>query len=286
MVDVHAVALNAADIKVATGAFGGRFIHGRAAPYVVGYDFSGAVAAGGGGFAAGDRVYGFLPYSSRTRNGSLAEQVAVSASTLGRTPATVSHVDAAAAATVGVTALQVLRDIARIGAGARVLVHGASGGAGSFLVAIGKLLGAEVTGTASAAKMDFVRAQGADAVIDYRATRISDVPGGFDAVVDAAGATSYLEARGLLGDNGTFVSLLPSFGFIVGKLATLFSSRRCESLIVRPVPADLEQVAAWLADGRLTSPIAATYAFADAAAAIAHMATGRAAGKLVVRVRD
>ena len=128
LVRVHASSVNPADVKVCTGRDGGGFIHARKFPMAVGFDFSGVVEEVGAGVttrSVGDAVFGHLPYSPTTRQGSLAELVAVKPGSVGVKPESVPHEQAAAAATVGCTALQGLRDRGRLQAGQRVLVNGA-----------------------------------------------------------------------------------------------------------------------------------------------------------------
>ena len=124
LVRVYAAAVNPADFKVVAGKDGGGFIHARKFPMAVGFDFSGVVEQVGANVttrAVGDQVFGHLPYSPSTRQGSFAEYVAVKPTAVGVRPASVSHEDAAASATAGCTALQGLRDKGRLRPGQRVL---------------------------------------------------------------------------------------------------------------------------------------------------------------------
>ena len=154
-VRVAAVSLNSADLKVLEGQGGAGFIHGKAHPYVVGYDFSGVIDQLGSGVAGihpGEMVFGFLPYASRTRNGSCAELVVADPAWLARKPAGVPHEHAATLGTAAVTALQGLRDKLGLRSGQKVIVHGASGGVGTFVVQVARKLGLTVVATASTAK--------------------------------------------------------------------------------------------------------------------------------------
>lgn len=288
-VKVHAGALNSADVKVLEGMAGAGFIHGKTSPHIVGYDFSGVVESVGpsvGDLAVGDAVFGFLPYSPGTKNGSFAELVTTSAAELSKKPDDVAHVDAAAIATVGATALQVFRDKARLQSGQRVLVHGASGGVGAYAVQIAKALGATVVGTASAAKLDFVKGLGADEVVDYRATPLTEIAGPFDAILDAACASSYGVCKNILGPRGAYVTLLPSGAFIAGKLATIFSGRSCDFLPVKAVPKDFEQLARWLQSGAIRSPVEETFALDKTGDALRLMQSGKVKGKVAVTIAD
>src|SRR5512135_102517 len=144
---VHASALNPADQKVLGGEFLGNVLHAKQRPLVTGWDVAGTVEAVGPGadLAIGDEVFGYLLYARKTRRGAFAEQVVVPAFALAKRPASLSPGNAAALATSGATALQVLRDIAGVKPGQRVLVIGASGGVGCFAVQVAVKLGATVT---------------------------------------------------------------------------------------------------------------------------------------------
>jgi NADPH:quinone reductase-like Zn-dependent oxidoreductase len=218
------------------------------------------------------------------RQGSFAELVAVKPDNVGVKPENVSHEDAAAAATVGCTALQALRDKGRLRAGQRVLVNGASGGVGSYAVQIARLCGAEVWGTASAAKADFVRSLGAAQVVDYRSTPIGSIDETFDVLLDAASNSSFQETKHLLNRGGAYVTLLPSLRFFPGMLLSFFSSKRCALVTVRSRDTDLDQLGAWLATGDLRASVEQTFPLSDVSGALSMLQSGAVQGKLAVRI--
>ena len=295
-VAVAAAALNPADLKVLHWRDGGAFLHAKQTPLVVGYDFAGRVDAVGSGVvgrAVGDQVFGFVPYARSTRQGTLAEQVIVRADHVGARPEGLPVAEAAALATGGCTALQALRDKAGLQAGQRVLVNGASGGVGALAVQIARVLGADVWGICSAAKADAVRALGATHVFDYRETPIAGLAGhpelpkdGFDIVFDVASNSSYGACSPILGQRGVYLTLLPTPSLATGMLAALFSKRRCAFVVVSATPADLEWLAARVVAGELSVPIEASFPLAEAPAALALLASGKAAGKVVVTIGD
>jgi NADPH:quinone reductase-like Zn-dependent oxidoreductase len=289
LVRVHAAALNPADVKVVSGKDGGGFIHARKFPMALGFDFSGSVEEVGAKVttrAVGEQVFGHLAYSPSTRQGSLAEYVAVKPQAVGRKPAGVSHEDAAATATAGCTALQGLRDKGRLQLGDHVLVNGASGGVGSFAVQIARALGAEVWGTASAAKADFVRSLGATRVMDYREKPLASMGETFDLLLDAASMSSFPKTRHLLERGGAYVTLLPSLSLLGGMILSLFSSKRCTVVTVQSRAADLEQLGAWLSAGELQASVERVYPLAEVSVALAALQSGAVRGKLAVRIGD
>lgn len=285
LVEVHAAAVNPADLKVLEHRDGGSFLHAGKFPLILGFDFSGVVAAAPGGtHAVGDAVFGFLPYARSTRTGTYADFVVVAASGVGPRPQSLSHAAAAAAATSATTALQGLRK-GRIAEGKTVLINGASGGVGSYAVQIAKCLGATVTATCSAAKQAFVTAQGADRVIDYRATPLAALRERFDLVFDVASTSSYGGCAHLLAPGASYITLLPSAGLVVGMARSLFSSRRCAMVVVKPVAADFAQLAAWFDAGKLVPQLDATYPLAELPAALERQRSGEVRGKLAISIR-
>jgi NADPH:quinone reductase-like Zn-dependent oxidoreductase len=287
LVRVRAAATNPADAKVVTGKNGGAFLHAKNFPTTFGFDFSGVVEAIGSdvrGRAVGDEVFGFLAYARSNKQGSFAELVSVKPDTVGDKPSTLSHEEAAAAATVGSTALQALEEKGRLRSGQKVLVNGASGGVGSYAVQIASLLGAEVWGTASAAKADFVRDLGAARVVDYKTTRLADVGEKFDIVLDAASMSSFGQARAILEAGGAYVTLLPSLGFLTGMLASTFSSKRCGVVVVKSRTADLNRLGHWLGAGKLRASVDSTFSLNEITAALTAQEAGKAKGKLAVTV--
>ena len=289
LVRVCAASINPADLKVIRGKDGGGFLHAKNFPTAIGFDFSGVVEQRGAnaqGRGIGDEVFGHLAYSPTTKQGSFAELVAVKPDSVGIKPPSVSHEQAAAAATAGCTALQGLRDRGRLKSGQRVLVNGASGGVGSYAVQIAQVLGAEVVGTASAAKAGFVRSLGVEEVIDYRQTPLSSLSQTFDLFFDAASMSSFGEAGALLNRGGGYVTLLPSASVFGAMLLSLFSNKRCGFVTVQSRAADLEQLAAWMVAGKLKASVEETFPLSNINIALSALDSGRVRGKLAVRMDE
>lgn len=293
LVRVHAAALHPGDVFVAQGrpyllrlAFGLRR-PGRGVP---GRDLAGTVEAVGArveAFAPGDAVFGW------TATGSLAEYVAVPADHLVRVPVGLSMAEAAALPTSGMTALQAWRDVARLRPGQRALVVGASGGVGHFAVQIAKAVGAHVTAVCSAANLELVRSLGADVAIDYATTDVTEGDAVFDAILDNVEARPLAAMRRILAPDGTLIPnagggggpwLGPLTGIAGARLRDLTTRQRLRPFLSIEKHADLLELARLVADGRLRPVVGRTFALDDAAAALAHVATGHARGKVVVAV--
>lgn len=265
-----------------------RLTGGRTAPRhrIRGVDLAGIVVAVGKQVTrcrAGDQVFG-------TADGSFAEYAATTADRLAQKPAGLSSEHAATLPVAGLTALQALRDKARVRPGHRVLVHGAGGGVGSFAVQIARWMGAQVTAVTRSEHVDHVRSLGADVVVDYSAEDFSRRGEQYNALIDIGGTRSLADCRRVLAPSGTLVltggptdRLRSLLGRIVMGLAlSPFTNQRVVAFIAKSSPADLALLAQLAEGGHLRPAIDRTYPLHQAADAIAYLGMGRARGKVVV----
>ena len=243
-----------------------------------------AAGAGVAGFAPGDEVFGF-------GESTFAEYATARPAKLAAKPATLSFEQAAAVPVSGVTALQAVRDHGRIQAGMQVLVIGASGGVGSFAVQIAKAFGASVTGVASTAKLDMVRALGADAVLDYTRENFTDGGHRYDVILDIGGHARLSRLRRALTPRGRLVivggetdgRLLGGSGRqLRALLLSSFVSQHLGTFVASENAGDLSALAELIEAGALTPAIDRVYPLAETAAAIGHLLSGRTRGKVVV----
>jgi NADPH:quinone reductase-like Zn-dependent oxidoreductase len=156
-------------------------------PFALGRDFSGAVSAVGEGVTdleVGDAVFGVCEAG---QEGAYAEKIAVKAAIVAKKPDRLPHVDAAALALTGLTALSAIEDTLKLKPGEKILIQGGAGGVAGFAIQVAKHIGAHVITTTSAANQAYVRGLGADEVIDYNATDFTEVVSGCDAVFDTVG---------------------------------------------------------------------------------------------------
>ena len=182
VIDTVAASVNGADWKVRAGEY-------RQAkfPHVPGRDFSGVVSAIGEGvedFKVGDAVFGVCEAG---REGAYAEKIASKAAIVAKKPDALSHVDAAALALTGLTAMSAVEDTLQLRSGETILIQGGAGGVASFAIQLAKHIGAHVVSTASAANHDYVRDLGADEIIDYNARDFTQAVTNCDAVFDTVG---------------------------------------------------------------------------------------------------
>ena len=260
----------------------------------VGSEVAGVVEAVGKqvtGLHPGDRVFGMC---LGTNHGSFAEYAVARANKLALIPANASFEQAAAATVSALTALQALRDHGRVQAGQRVLIIGASGGVGTFAVQIAKAFGSIVTGVCSTAKMDLVHSLGADEVIDYTKTDITDTKARYDLVLDIGGNRPVAQLRRVLTDNGTLVFVggedgdawTGGMGRQLGAMLTSrFTRQRLVSFIASETSKDLETIGNMIGAGKLKPVIDRVCPLAGLPDAMRDLESGRVRGKVVVAVR-
>src|SRR6516225_5442264 len=183
VVDIVAASVNGADWKVRAGK-SGQLAH---FPYILGRDFSGVISAVGAGVTdlhVGDEVFGVCDTG---QEGAYAEKIAIKAAIVAKKTDRLSHVDAAALALAGLTAICTVEDTLKLKAGETILIQGGAGGVASFAIQLAKHLGARVITTASAANHDYLRRIGADEIIDYNAVDFTKAVKNCDAVFDTVG---------------------------------------------------------------------------------------------------
>jgi NADPH:quinone reductase-like Zn-dependent oxidoreductase len=242
--------------------------------------------AGVRGFERGDAVFGM---STST----FADFAIARPDKLATKPSNLSFDQAAAIPISGCTALQAVRDHGRVRAGQQVLVIGASGGVGSFAVQIAKEAGAVVTGVASTAKVDAVRALGADHVIDYTREDILDRHRRYDVILDLGGNRPLSVLRRALVARGRLVIvggetdgrwLGGSDRQIRAAVLSRFVGQTLGTFVASENAADLVALRELIEAGAVTSAVDRIYPLAETAAAIRHLLDGRAVGKIVVHV--
>ncbi|MRK01409.1 zinc-binding dehydrogenase [Aeromicrobium sp. S22] len=278
LVDVKASSVNPVDWKVAAGGLDGAL--DTFFPVTPGWDVSGVVEAVGPAvttLAPGDEVFGYVRKDA-LHGGTYAEKVAAPIRTVTKKPANASFAEAAAIPLAGLTAFQCLVHVLDVVAGDIVLVHGASGGVGSFAVQIARSLGARVIGTASEANHDYLRELGAEPVVygDGLVDRVRAIaPDGVTAVLDLNGADLAVSPE-LLAES--------SAGRIASIIDTGVKDMGGRYVFVAPDVTDLDELAAMFDDGLLAVEIAATFPLADAQKAWDLSQEGHTRGKIVITV--
>ena len=223
-------------------------------------------------------------------SGAFAEYVRAPEDQLVKKPANLTFEQAAAVGVSASTALQLLRDDAKVQPGQKVLINGASGGVGTFAVQIAKAFGAEVTGVCSTKNLELVRSIGADHVIDYTQQDFRDGDERYDVILDNVGDRSMADTRRALTPNGTLLS--NGGGHAAGKLGRTIRGFLV-SLVVRQQArpsvktqnrSDLIALKELVEAGQVRPVIGGTYPLSQTAEAISQVAAGHARGTLVIAV--
>jgi NADPH:quinone reductase-like Zn-dependent oxidoreductase len=292
LVKVRAASVNAADWRLLMARpFLARLYSGLLRPrrQVLGADVAGTVERVGKNvrrFQPGDAVFGDL---MRHGWGGFAEYALAPEGAFASKPAGLSFEDAAALPMAGVTALQGLRDAGHLRPGEKVLVHGASGGVGTFAVQLAKQLGAEVTGVCSTGKVDLVRSLGADHVIDYTREDFTRNGARWDLILAANGDHPIRDYQRALRPGGRYVmaggaSRQMFEALALGRLIFMGSGKRMAALSATVNPTDLALLAELVEAGKVKPVIDRRYSLREVPDAIRYVAEGHARGKVVIDV--
>ena len=303
LVEVHAASVNPVDFKIRDGML--KMILPFGFPLILGNDLSGVVKAVGAGvtrFRPGDAVFARM---DKRRIGAFAEFAVVAETDAAAKPANLSHVEAAAVPLAGLTAWQALFEIGGLKAGQKVLIHGGSGGVGSFAIQLARHAGLTVATTVGARNAELARSLGADIVIDYRTQRFEDVVSDQDLVFDTQAGDIQHRSFAVLRRGGVLVSiagkpdgrLVREFGLnpLLGVLLDFLSRKslrlakrhgvRYEYLFMHPSGEQLAQLGRLLEEGSVRTIIDKVFPLAQVREALAYSEAGHATGKVVVEVK-
>ena len=302
LVEVHAAGVNLLDSKIKSGEF--KLILPYRLPLVLGNDVAGTVVRVGAGvrrFKPGDEVYA-RPDDDRI--GTFAEFIAVDASSVALKPGNLGMVEAASVPLVALTAWQVLVETAQLKKGQRVFIQAGSGGVGTVAIQLAKHLGAFVATTTSTANVGWVKALGADVVIDYKrqdfATELRD----YDVVLNSLGKDELSRSLQILKPGGHLVSIsgppTPEFAAARGLAWPLRQVLRLLSrgirsqakrkhvrytfVFMRADGAQLREIASLIESGAISPVVDRVFPFERTHEALAYSESGRAKGKVVVQM--
>jgi NADPH:quinone reductase-like Zn-dependent oxidoreductase len=276
VVDIINASVNAADWKVRNGQY-----KQAAFPLGLGRDFSGVVSAVGDGvddLKVGDEVFGVCQTGVE---GAYAEKIAIGADIVARKPAALSHVNAAALALTGLTALSAIEDTIRLKPGEKILVQGGAGGVAGFAIQLAKHIGAHVVTTASAANQPYLRTLGADEIIDYNAVDFTQAVKDCDAVFETVGGDVAQKSFAVLkpGGRAAFIASGPQAP----------TPDRTDVVSLRPpvgrARRHLDRIAQLFLDGAVRAPEITLFPLAKAGEALSMSEKRHFRGKIVLQVR-
>ena len=295
LIEVKAAAINPIDKSIILGNL--QSLLPIPFPSTMAYDVSGIVVEKGNevsNFEVGDLVYARVP---QEQMGTIAEYVAVNSNAVSKKPGNITFEEAASIPLAGLTALQSLEH-AGIKENDKVLIHAGSGGVGSLAIQYAKAKGAYVYTTTSTANVDWVKALGADSVIDYKTEDYKAIVKDADIVFDTLGNNYTLEAFEVVKQGGKVVSVVgpldeesaQMFGMagykLPEELAKLSSAKDAsyKFIFMHPNGAHLGQIKLLIEDEKIKPIIDKVYPFAESIDAFTHLATGRAKGKIVIKI--
>jgi NADPH:quinone reductase-like Zn-dependent oxidoreductase len=290
LVKVHAVSVNASDWELLRGRplysrLGGPL---RPRHHVLGSDVAGRVSAVGRHttlFRPGDDVFADV----LSQMGGFAQYVSVPESALVRMPTGMTYEQAAALPQAGAIALQGIRDRGRVQPGQQVLINGAGGGAGMYAVQLAKLDGAEVTGVDNGEKLAFMRALGADHVIDYTREDFTRNGRTYDLILDLAAHRSAFAYRRSLTPGGRYLYVGGSVRtllqvLLIGALTAAAAGKKVRLLAVRLGAQHLAPIVELCQAGKIATVIDRRYRLSEVPDALRYLGEGHAKGKVVVLV--
>jgi NADPH:quinone reductase-like Zn-dependent oxidoreductase len=251
-------------------------------PAIPGYDIAGVVEKTGASatkFKAGEPVYAYIALD---KGGAYAEYALATEKETSPKPKSLNYVEAAAVPLVSLTAWQALIDTAKLSAGQTVLIHGGSGGVGSFAIQIAKAKGAKVIATASTPNQDLLKQLGADVAIDYTKQKFEDVAKDVDVVLDSVGKDTLARSYGIVKKGGFIVSIvarpdpaeLEKYGI------------KGSPLSVEPNADELAEIGRLIDEKKIKVIVSQTFSLAEAAKAQAQADTHHTRGKIVLKVAE
>jgi len=280
LVRVIAAGVNPVDAAARSQKFG-QFLHIKL-PAIPGYDIAGIVEKAGAKitkFKPGDPVYAYIALD---KGGGYAQYAVATEKEAAAKPQSLTYVEAAAVPLVAETAWQALIDTARLSAGQTVLIHGGSGGVGSFAIQIAKARGAKVMATASTANQDLLKQLGADVAIDYTKQKFEDVAKDVDVVLDSVGKDTLARSYGVVKKGGFIVS-------IVGRPDPTQLEKHGihgASISVEPNSSELAEIGRLIDEKKIKVIVSQTFPVAEAAKAQEQIATHHTRGKIVLKVAE
>ncbi|MFL6307973.1 MAG: NADP-dependent oxidoreductase [Candidatus Sulfotelmatobacter sp.] len=302
LVQVYAAGVNLLDSKIKSGEF--KLILPYRFPLILGNDVAGVVVQVGRRvrrFKTGDKVYARPP---QDRIGSFAKLISMNEDAVAMMPKKLTMEEAASIPLVGLTAWQALTERANLKKGQKVLIHAGSGGVGTIAIQLAKHLGATVATTTSTANLDLVKSMGADIAIDYKTSDFTKVLRDYDVVLNSLGTETLNKSLEVLKPGGKLISISgpPDPDFAKNRGASWFLklvmvllssgiSKKAKRhrvsysfLFMRASGKQLSEITSLIDAGVIRPFVDRVFPFESTSEALTYVETGRARGKVVVKV--
>ncbi|MGM2812016.1 NADP-dependent oxidoreductase [Bacillus cereus group sp. Bce007] len=303
LAEIHAASINPIDFKIRDGKV--KMLLKYEMPLILGNDFSGVITKVGSKvtrFKVGDEIYA---RPRKNKIGTFAEYIAIHEDDIALKPKNLSFEEAASIPLVGLTSYQALHDIMQLQKGQKILIHAGSGGVGTFAIQLAKIMGATVTTTASEAGANLVTSLGADEIINYKTEKFEDILKNYDAVFDTIGGATLEKSFNIIKSGGNIVSVsgMPNArfgkefgsGFFKTLLFSLASKKltalkkkhnaQYSFLFMKPSGDQLRTIANYIEAGKIKPVIDRVFPFEDAQKAMEYSESGRAKGKIIVKIK-
>ncbi|HDR7951661.1 TPA: NADP-dependent oxidoreductase [Bacillus toyonensis] len=303
LAEIHAASINPIDFKIRDGKV--KMLLKYEMPLILGNDFSGVIVKIGAkvtNFKVGDEIYA---RPRKNKIGTFAEYLAIHEDDIALKPNNLSFEEAASIPLVGLTSYQALHDIMQLQKGQKILIHAGSGGVGTFAIQLAKIMGATVTTTASEAGVNLVTSLGADEIINYKTEKFEDILKNYDAVFDTIGGATLEKSFNIIKSGGNIVSVsgMPNArfgkefgsGFFKTLLFSLASKKltalekkhnaQYSFLFMKPSGDQLRTIANYIKAGQIKPVIDRVFPFEDAQKAMEYSESGRAKGKIIVKMK-
>ncbi|EJP91919.1 MULTISPECIES: NADP-dependent oxidoreductase [Bacillus cereus group] len=303
LAEIHAASINPIDFKIRDGKV--KMLLKYEMPLILGNDFAGVITKVGSKvtrFKVGDEIYA---RPRKNKIGTFAEYIAIHEDDIALKPKNLSFEEATSIPLVGLTSYQALHDIMQLQKGQKILIHAGSGGVGTFAIQLAKIMGATVTTTASEAGANLVTSLGADEIINYKTEKFEDILKNYDAVFDTIGGATLEKSFNIIKSGGNIVSVsgMPNArfgkefgsGFFKTLLFSLASKKltalekkhnaQYSFLFMKPSGDQLRTIANYIEAGKIKPVIDRVFPFEDAQKAMEYSESGRAKGKIIVKIK-
>ncbi|MFZ7802559.1 NADP-dependent oxidoreductase [Bacillus thuringiensis] len=303
LAEIHAASINPIDFKIRDGKV--KMLLKYEMPLILGNDFSGVIVKVGAkvtNFKVDDEIYA---RPRKNKIGTFAEYIAIHEDDIALKPKNLNFEEAASIPLVGLTSYQALHDIMQLQKGQKILIHAGSGGVGTFAIQLAKIMGAIVTTTASEAGANLVTSLGVDEIINYKTEKFEDILKNYDAVFDTIGGATLEKSFNIIKSGGNIVSVsgMPNArfgkefgsGFFKTLLFSLASKKltalekkhnaQYSFLFMKPSGDQLRTIANYIEAGQIKPVIDRVFPFEDAQKAMEYSESGRAKGKIIVKIK-
>ena len=283
LVKVKAVSINPLDWKIRKGEM--KLMSGSKFPKHTGIDFSGIIEETGSSVTTlkkGDEVFGMV--KNNMKEGALGEYVSVSHTLVWKKPASINFLQAASIPSVGFAAAMTIQKMGTITANTSILINGAAGGFGMFLLQLLKAKGANTTAVIGTNAINFAKSWGANSVVDYKTEDVLTKGIAYDVVVDLSGRMGYKNAKRIMKSHAVFINPIPNpIDILTNPIKNLFRGKKHIVLLSAPSEQFIDELRSAIDKG-LQIEVSKVFPFSQSKEAYEYAEKGGTIGKVVIAV--